>query len=162
MDVREAPQTQRREPDEEPLAIALGPYDYADSFEIELPEPDDHTIEEWVRSTIEDSPLAVRETIANAWQHMLMFRLGPTPSADTVLGFPIVSSEPDLTRLEARSPLMRGVIIGRRIEPTRIGLTTLLYYERPAPARLVWASVGPLHRRLVPFLLAQAAERLAR
>ena len=158
----EPPQTRQREAAEEPLALELGPYYYADSYEITLSAPDDHTMEEWARCSIEEAPLAVRETIANAWRHVLRFQLGPTPSPDNVLGFPIVSSEPNLIHLEARSPLMRGVIVGRRIEPTRIQLTTLLFYERPGPARLVWVTVGPLHRRLVPSLLTAAAERFAR
>jgi len=36
-------------------------------------------------------------------------------------------------------------------------LTTSLRYRRPVLARVVWICVGPLHRRIAPYLLERAA-----
>jgi hypothetical protein len=53
---------------------------------------------------------------------------------------------------------MGAAIIGRRPDATTTTLTTCLAYERPMPAR-VWRAVGPLHRRIAPYLLDRAAAR---
>lgn len=131
--------------------------DYADSFEIRLPEPDDRTAEQWVRSGLENAPSVVRRTIRIAHRHVLGFRLGPHPSAGHVLGWRIARADDDLVRLETSSALMRAAIVGRRLDPCSTRLTTLLFYERPGFARLIWAVVGPVHRRIAPLLLARAA-----
>jgi hypothetical protein len=47
--------------------------------------------------------------------------------------------------------------VGRRADASSTRLTTLLVFRRPA-ARVVWALVGPLHRRIAPYLLARAAQ----
>ncbi len=57
------------------------------------------------------------------------------------------------------SPLLgRGVLVGRRVDPMRAEFTTYLFYGRQAPARVVWMMVGPLHRRVAPYLLAASNE----
>ena len=132
--------------------------DYADAFEILVPEPDGRTAEQWVRTGLEGAPPAMRTLIRVVHRVVLGFRLGPHPSPDHVLGWRIAASEPDVVRLEASSWLLRAVIVGRRVGLHTTRLTTFLFYERPLPARVVWTIVGPVHRRVAPYLLARAAE----
>src|SRR3954468_6039706 len=96
-----------------------GRYDYADAFEIRLPSPDGRTAEEWARSGLERAPAAVRRLVVAVHRHVLGFPLDPRPSRDAVLGWPIRSGEPDMIVLEAQSGLLRGVLVGRRRDPSR-------------------------------------------
>ena len=137
--------------------LASGPADYADAFEVVRDGPDHRTAEQWMRCGLEQSPRALRRTIVVVHRHVLRFRLGPLTSGEHVLGWRITEDRPDLVRLEATSPILRAAIVGRRIDPIRTRLTTLLWFERPTVARVVWAAVGPLHRRIAPYLLARAA-----
>ena len=130
--------------------------DYADAFEVAISGRDDRTAEQWIRSGLEGAPRWMRRVIVVVHRHVLGFRLGPLDGPDHVLGWRIVTSEPDVVRLEASSDLLSGVLIGRRADASCTRLTTLLFFGRPA-ARLVWAVVGPLHRRIAPYLLARAA-----
>ena len=130
--------------------------DYADAFEVRAPEQDDRTAEQWIRSGLEGAPGWMRRLILVVHRHVLGFRLGPLNGPDHVLGWPIVASEPVEVRLEASSRLLRGVFVGRRVDPSSRRLTTLLFFARPE-ARVLWAIVGPLHRRIAPYLLARAA-----
>lgn len=141
----------------EPL-IGSHRYDYADAFEIRLPESDVRSAEAFARCALEQGPWPVRWTARIAQRHLLRLRLGPRSSAKHVFGWKILASEPDLIHLQAMSPLLgRGVLVGRRVDPTCMRITTYVFYARPAPARLVWKFVGPLHRRVATYLLEHAA-----
>ena len=126
----------------DPIAAARR-YDYADAFEVRLPEPDPYSPETWVRAGLEATPRVVDWIVG-----LLGFREAPA-SSDHVSGFRIVKSDPEVVHLEASLPLMHVVMVGRRVEPTRRMLTTVLRYERPVLTRLVWTVVGPVHRRTV-------------
>jgi len=131
----------------DPLA-AERRYDYADAIEARLPEPDAHSPETWIRAGLEASPGAVKKIV-----RLLGLRPAPVSSADRVGAFRILESGPEVVHLETSLPLMRVVLVGRRVEPTRRMLTTILYYERPVLARLVWALVGLAHRRTTPQVI---------
>jgi hypothetical protein len=142
---------------EEPL-IGSDRYDYADAFEIRVREPDARSAEEFTRWALEQAPWSVRWTIRIVQRHLLRLRLGPLSSPDHLLGWKILTSQPDVLHLEAVSPLLgRGAIVARRVDPTCAVVTTYLFYRRPAPARVLWKIAGPLHRRVVPYLLERAA-----
>jgi hypothetical protein len=142
---------------EEPL-IGSDRYDYADAFEIRVREPDARSAEQFARCALEQAPWPVRWTIWIAHRHLLRLRLGPRSSPDHVHGWKILTSQPDVIHLVAESPLLgRGVLVGRRVDPTRVVVTTYLFYMRPASARVVWKIAGPLHRRIAPYLLERAA-----
>jgi hypothetical protein len=142
---------------DEPL-LGSDRYDYADAFEIRLLESDARSSEQFARSALEQAPWAARWTIRIAHRHLLRLRLGPDPSPNHIIGWQIVASESDLIHLEALSPLLgRGVLLGRRLAPTRARITTYLFYKRPAPARALWAIAGPVHRKVAPYLLQRAA-----
>ena len=136
-----------------------GRYDYADAFEIRLSHADDRTAEVWARDSLERAPAAVRRLVVAVHRRVLGFPLDPRAAPGTVLGWPIRSAEPDVVVLEAESRLLRGVLVGRRGDPSRTELTTFLFFRRRRLARWVWTVVGPLHRAVAPMLLERAARR---
>ena len=146
--------TSQAVPVQEPLAARHRP-DYADAFEVRVAEPDVRSAEQWIRAGLEGAPSMVRATILVAHRVVLGFRLDLRASPDRVLGWRVVTSEPDVIQLEAESRLLRAVLLGRRT-PRSTRLTTLLFFRRPV-ARVIWTVVGPLHRRIAPYLLARAA-----
>jgi hypothetical protein len=142
----------RRVAVDDPAAAAA---DYADSFRLDLAEPDTRSAEQWLRDALERSP-AVRWIVLVVHRHVLRFELGPLDD-DHVIGWRIAGSEPDVVRLQASSPLFRGQIEGRRFGGTATTVTTTLRYGRPVLSRVIWTIVGPLHRRIAPYLLERAA-----
>jgi hypothetical protein len=130
-------------------------YDYADAFEIELPEADVRSPEQLFRAALESAPPVPLIPIVH--KNVLRFHLGPLASPDHLFGWRIVTSEPDIIRLEAEGPLIRGIIVGRKDSGPTAVLMTFVFYVRPIPARVIWALVGPLHRRVAPYLLQRAA-----
>lgn len=137
-------------------------FDYADAFEIRAPAGDERTVEDWMRCGLEGAPLPLRWTILVAHRFVLGFDLAPRSAPGNVMGWRIVTSVPDLTHLQATSPLLRGDLVARRGGAGRVTLCTYLSFRRPGPARLVWTVVGPLHRRIAPYLLERAAAAGAR
>ena len=138
----------------EPLTAGDRP-DYADAYRIRLAQPDPRSAEQWIRDALERST-AVRWIVLVVHRHVLRFRLGPLDD-DHVIGWSILTSVHDEVRLQATSSLFRGEIHGRRDDPRTATITTSLHYGRPVLSRLIWACVGPLHRRIAPFLLGRAA-----
>lgn len=133
----------------DPIAAARR-YDYADAFEIRLPEPDDDAPETWVLTGMDDSP-AVVEWIATV---LLGHGGAPSTSTDRVVdGWRVVESTSEVVHLEQSLPLMHVVVVGRRVGSSGRMLTSVLHFERPVLARLVWAVVGVGHRRMVRRLL---------
>ncbi len=124
-------------------------YDYADAFELRLPGPDQDTPETWVRAGMSSVPRVVN------W---IVGAMGggetPVPSDDHVEMFRIVTSTPEVVHLESSDPLMDVVMVGRRVEPTRWMLSTILCYKRPVLARLVWAVVRLAHRWTARYVIA--------
>jgi hypothetical protein len=132
-------------------------YDYADAFEIVIRKPDPRSAEDFVRLALEQSPPLIRGTIRTVHRHVLRFELGPQSSPDHILGWKVVTSEPDVAVIETISSVLRAVIIARRADPTRAKVTTFLFYRRPLVARALFVVVGPLHRIIAPYLLNRAA-----
>jgi hypothetical protein len=124
-------------------------YDYADAFEVRLPEPDPYPPETWVRAGLDATPGIVGRIVG-----LLGFSEAPASAAEHVSGFRIVESGPEVVHLETSLPLIHVVLVGRRVEPTRRRLTTILYYERPVLARLIFAIVGIGHRLAVRRVIA--------
>ena len=131
----------------DPIAAARR-HDYADAFEVRLPEPDPFPPETWVRAGLEATPGWVDRVVG-----LLGFREASASSADHVSGFRVVESGPEVVHLETSLPLMRVVLVGRNVGPARRTLTTILRYERPVLARLVFSIVGLGHRWAVPQVL---------
>jgi len=132
-------------------------FDYADAFEIRPPAGDERTAEDWLRFGLEDAPLPLRWTILVAHRFVLGFDLAPRSAPGNIMGWRIVTSVPELTHLQANSPLLRGDLVAQRDDPGQVTLSTYISFRRPRPAQLVWTVVGPLHRRIAPYLLERAA-----
>ena len=133
----------------DPIAAARR-YDYADAFEIRLPEPDGDAPETWVLAGMDDSP-AVVEWIATV---VLGHGSAPPTSTDRVVdGWRVVESTSEVVHLEQSLPLMHVVVVGRRVGSSGRMLTSVLHFERPVLARLIWAVVGVGHRRMVRRVL---------
>jgi hypothetical protein len=147
---------QRRPAEDEPLVAQLGRYDYADSFEIRLDEPETRPPVEWMRAAIGDAPVAIRTTVGIAWRYLLRFDLHPHAPGH-LFGMPVIESTPELAHGRGDSPVLVGHLIGRRVEPTLITLTTVLVYKRPVLAVPVWTIAGPAHRRIAPDMLERVA-----
>jgi hypothetical protein len=127
-------------------------FDYADAFEIGLPDAVAGSPEELFRAALDDVPW-VRRWVPIVHRHVLRFRLGPLESPVHILGWRIQSSHAYDVYLEADGPLIRGIIVGRKVNPATVVFTTFVTYVNRAPARLAWALVGPLHRKIAPYLL---------
>lgn len=137
--------------------IGVGRFDYADAFEIRVPTPDPRDAEHFVRDALEQAPRWVTRAVWSVQRSVLRLRLAPRSSPEHLLGWTIVTTEPDIIHLEAESPVGRGVIVVRRVEPTRAVVTTYLFFARPALGAALWRIVGPLHRRVAPYLMERAA-----
>lgn len=129
--------------------------DYADLFTIDGPESGTRSARQLAERALEHAAWPVRSAIWFAHRHLLRFRLGPRSSPDHVLGWTVVADEPDMIELEAESTLLRAVVVMRRVEATWT-FTTQLFYARRAQAPALWTVVGPLHRRIAPYLLKGA------
>ena len=124
-------------------------YDYADAFEVRLPSPDPYPPQTWVRAGLDATPKVVGWIVA-----LLGLREAREPTAGLLGPFRVVEMGPEVIHLEASVPLMRVVMVGRNAEPSRRMLTTVLRYDRPVLARLVWAVMGIPHRRTAPRIIA--------
>ena len=150
------PRVRRTSPADEPLGAALR-YDYADAFEVTLPEGDRRSAEQILRAGLQGAPSALRSTILVVHRHVLRFQLGPVTSSDHVLGWQITMSEPDVARLETSGPLTDAALVARRIGERTARLTTFVVFRRPTLARLVFPFVAPVHRRVAAYLMQRAA-----
>lgn len=133
--------------------------DYADRFEIAVADADERTAEQWARGALEGMPAALRAFVLFAHRRLLRLRLGHLESDGNVLGWRIVTSQQDLVQLEAEGPLIRAVLLGRRTSQATMVLRTFVFFRRAPAARVTWAVVGPIHRRVAPYLLERAARQ---
>jgi hypothetical protein len=138
-----------------PTAASL---DYADAFEVTRSPTDRRSAEQWARDGFERLPVAARRPVLLIHRWVLGFHLGPWVSPDHVFGWPIVTSDPDLLHLEARSRLLKGHMVWR-LHHDRLVMTTSFEYERRRTAAAVWAILGNIHRGGAPTLLELAARR---
>lgn len=153
----QAPRARRREHvNQEPLVDATA-YDYADAFEIDLPEAETSAPEQLFRAALGNASWTLR-WVPFVHRHVLRLHLGPRSSRDHLLGWEIIRSDADVVHLEAAGPLIRGIIVGRRVSPATLVFTTFVSYTSRTAARVVWAITGPLHRRIAPYLLERGAE----
>lgn len=137
--------------------IGSEPYDYADAFEIEVVEQESRSAEQLARFALEEASPSVRRTIQIAHRTLLRFQVGPASSRDHILGLTIVTSRPDVVVLEGVSHILRAVIVVKKTEPRRLLISTYVFYLRPAVAGLLLKIVGPVHRRIAPYLLERTA-----
>lgn len=140
---------------ETPPSTVASP-DYADAFEVKRCPTDRRSAEEWARDGSERLPVAIRGSGLFIHRWILGFRLGLWSSSDHVFGWRIVTSEPELLHLEARSTLLRGHMVWR-LHHERLVMTTFLHYEMRRTAPVAWAVIGNIHRGAALYLLKLAA-----
>ncbi len=141
---------------ETPPSTVASP-DYEDAFEVTRNPTDRRSAEQWARDGFERLPVTARQSLLLVHRWILGFRLGPWASPDHVLGWRIVTSEPELLHLEARSTLLSGHMVWR-LHHERLVMTTSLQYKKRRMARAVWAVLGNIHRGGAPHLLELAAD----
>ena len=132
---------------------------YADAFEIAIPEGDSRTAEQAFRDALGQTPGALGSLVLWAHRHVLRFRLGPFAASGYAFGWKILRAEDDVLALQADGPLMRGIMILRRIDRTAV-LTTYLWFHRHRTARAVWSVLGLVHRAVAPRLMERSARQL--
>lgn len=140
---------------EKPPSTVASP-DYADAFEVTRSPTDRRSAEQWARDGFEGLPVTIRRSLLLVHRWILGFHLGPWASSEHVLGWRIVTSEPELLHLEAQSTLMSGHMVWR-LHHERLVMTTFLQYEMRRTAPVVWAVIGNIHRGGAPYLLKLAA-----
>jgi hypothetical protein len=131
--------------------------DYRDTFDAHIDPADTRHAEDLFRDALEHAPWPLPQTVGFVHRRGGGGRPAPPPTPHHVFGWRIMTSDPDEMRLEADSPLLHATLTGARVAPDRVALTTSLRYHRPALARAAWSAVGPIHRRVAPYLLARAA-----
>jgi hypothetical protein len=141
---------------EKPPSTAAPP-DYTDAFEVPRRPTDGRSAEQWARDGFGRLPLAARRSTLLLHRWVLGFPLGPWSSPEHVFGWRIVTSEPELLHLEARSTLLTGHMVWR-LHHERLVMTTFLQYKKRRAAPAVWAVLGNIHRGGAPYLLELAAD----
>jgi hypothetical protein len=130
--------------------------DYTDAFEVTRSPTDRRSAERWARDGFERLPVTTRRSVLLIHRWILGFRLGPWVSSNHVFGWQIVTSEPELLHLEARSTLLTGHMVWR-LHHERLVMTTFFQYKKHRTASVVWAVLGNIHRGGAPYLLKLAA-----
>jgi hypothetical protein len=132
------------------------PPDYADAFEVARNPADGRSAEQWARDGFDRLPMPARRSVLLIHRFILGFHLGPWVSPSHVFGWRIITSEPELLHLEARSALLNGHMVWR-VHHERLVMSTFFEYKRRRTASAVWAVLGNIHRGGAPYLLELAA-----
>jgi len=130
---------------------------YVDAFAVRRDSSDGRPAEQWARDIFEGAPRPVHYLGLFVWRRLLGFHLGPLSSPDHIMGWRIVTSQPELVHFEARSHLVLGHLVVR-IRDDEVVMTTFIHYEKRMAATVVWEILSPLHRRLARYLLEHAAD----
>jgi hypothetical protein len=115
---------------------------------------DGRSPEQWARAAWEGSPAPLRWIMLAGWRFGLGLRLGPHPSPDHVLGWPVVQRHPDAVVCAADSPILSAYNTFRR-DDGHVVWSTFVYYRRPI-AGLIWPLAAIAHRPLVRLALRGA------
>jgi hypothetical protein len=128
--------------------------DYHDAFLAGIGEHADRTAGEWARAMLTDAPAATRRALARGWS-ALGLRLEPAGSAESVLGWGIRRSTPDLALLgvSGRRGLSGELLFLR--QPDSLLFATFVQLDNPL-ARGLWAAIAARHRQVVQDLLERA------
>jgi hypothetical protein len=140
----------------EPPPSTIASPDYADAFEVARSPTDQRSAEQWARDGSERLPVSLLRSGLLIHRWILGFHLGSRASSNHVFGWRVVTSEPELLHLQARSTLLSGHMVWR-LHHERLVMTTFLQYEKRRTAPMVWAVVGNIHRGAAPRLLELAA-----
>lgn len=149
--------TVRRVPVSKAAEDEFGPFDYADAFEMRTVETDLRSAAEWLRAGLEGSPRALRWLIVVVHRSVLRLRLDTRSGSGYVLGWRVTKLDQHHTELEASGPLIHGLLVGRRPDAHTVRIDTFIEFKSRRAAAIVWTFVGPVHRRVAPYLLRRTA-----
>jgi hypothetical protein len=135
-------------------SVSLPRADYTDRFA--TTSKGVHTAEAWARAAFE--PASATDAKQLVWRRVLLLQLGPLDDAERVAGWEVIENTDSRMVLTAASWHLTGTLVFE-VDPSGARITTRVTFRHPA-GRLVWAAVGPLHRRAVPRILAAARRRL--
>jgi hypothetical protein len=128
--------------------------DYEDAFVLEIGAAQDRTAEQWARAILEDAPAAMRRSLRRSWLALGLKLGSAAPSDRFVLGWELRRSTPDFVLLGAGSRI--GMPAELLLERRRQTLLLATFVQRGNPiARVLWASVEPMHQRVVPAVLGR-------
>jgi hypothetical protein len=127
---------------------------YSDCFQVaSVPGS---TAADWARASLRGADGTFSRVV---WQGILGFELAPgTPG--TLVGWTIIHDSAERFVLEADGPVMVGRMVFE-LADGEVRWTTSLKYHRSV-GRIIWAAVGPGHRRIAPRVLGRAHRSLAR
>ncbi|MEY2448827.1 MAG: hypothetical protein QOH79_2303 [Acidimicrobiaceae bacterium] len=131
--------------------VANRHYDYADAFETAISGADKRSPEQLVRAALENPPWWAKPVMRFA--HRVVARFQPIDDRRHVQGWTIVAADADVAHIVAKSPMLQAEIVLRKLEPTRLRVTTALFYDQPVVAGGSWTVIGPFHRAIAPRLL---------
>jgi hypothetical protein len=129
--------------------------DYAYGCAVRPRQPCDWSAEEWARQVFEAAPRPVRTLIVLGWRFGLRLRLGPTRDAAHVLGWRIVGRASSDVVLAVGSPLLEARLVIQVRDKMACHLTFIRFERRLT--RVLWAVAAPIHERVIPYLLSDAA-----
>ena len=146
-------------PDSATRLKLLDHVDYQDAYRVDAPASD--SAERWMRAFLQHAPRWFQAVWVGAAVVLLGSRFGSLRGPDHVLGWRVLSNEPDvcavgldsLAGLHAR--LFMVVSPGETVFATQIQLDTRY-------VRSLWPAIRRGHRYFAPLLLKRAAERLGR
>jgi hypothetical protein len=134
--------------------------DYEDAHTVEIDSARERTPEQWVRAILEKAPISTRSTLVAGWS-ALGLKLRPPGSNRCVLGWKVRRSTPDHVLLGADSRIgMPAELLLQRHDRTLL-FATFVEHEN-ACARAVWTGIEPVHKRIVPDLLARGIHPIGR
>jgi hypothetical protein len=142
------------------LALSTLPrVDYMDAFRVQLPDGPALSGEAWARETLEAASAETRKSLRRGWD-LLGMKLAPPGAEGSVLGWHLRHNDADHALLGLDSWIGMPAELLFRPEPDGLLFATLIGQRNPL-VRLMWAPIGPPHRRVVPALLRHAAARVA-
>jgi len=151
-------QIRRIEPIAEPLLVDQA-WDYADSFEVLLDQPDDHSAQEWIQAAVGRLGDRTRRLVMFVHRRIVRFDFGRDDENGLLGWSPLVTGH-DVTAVQADGPIVRAVLVARRQGPARCTSSTYLFFHKQGQARLMWMLVRPLHLEVERRLLAGAASTI--
>lgn len=139
-------------------AASLEHPDYASAFAVATPYAGEYTAMEWIRAIFEGAAPPLPRALRMAWRFGLLARPGAYPTADRVLGYPILHSDSESVVFTMDSPLLcaHNVV---QVDGSLVHLGTFVRY-RGRLGRAVWAAAAPIHHWLIPLLMHGAPGRV--
>ena len=141
------------------VLATLSRVDYTDAFRADVSSLWPRSGEAWAREMIEGAPPAVRKGLRQGWK-ALGLKLAPDGAEGCILGWRIRHSDADYALLGVDSRIGMPAELLFKPDGGSLLFATIVGQGNPL-ARVVWAAIGPRHRRIVPRMLATAIARQA-